>query len=182
MSKLYIAFVLLSIVAIVIIACILIGAGNAEETEALGAKEESVQLQMPEQKVYIDQQDVSMLARLIWIEARGVKTTDEKAAVVWCVLNRVDSDEYPDTVAAVISQKNQFADYDPDYPETEEDREIAEDVLNRWLAEKDGEEDVGRVLPKEYVFFAGDGYQNYYFSEWNGDDYWDWSLPSPYDN
>lgn len=123
-----------------------------------------------------------MLAKLIWGEARGVKTREEKAAVVWCVLNRVDSDEFPDTVVDVVCQKNQFVGYDPNYPETEEHKKIAEDVLKRWLAEKDGELDVGRVLPKEYTYFTGDGVRNYFVSEWRGDDYWDWSLPSPYDD
>ncbi len=35
--------------------------------------------------------DVEMLARLIWVEARGVKSKTEQAAVVWCVLNRLDN-------------------------------------------------------------------------------------------
>lgn len=197
----YIAFVsLLSIIALVVITGVLIGAGKAGGTEALGApaqdkpnktpmaftsasaSEGTEKAEEPESEVVVDPDEVSMLAKLIWGEARGVKTKEEKAAVVWCVLNRVDSDEFPDTVVDVVCQKNQFVGYDPNYPETEEHKKIAEDVLKRWLAEKDGELDVGRVLPKEYTYFTGDGVRNYFVSEWRGDDYWDWSLPSPYDD
>lgn len=49
-------------------------------------------------------------------------------------------------------------------------------------AEKNGETDVGRVLPKEYTFFIGDGFENHFTDEWKSTDYWDWSLPSPYEN
>lgn len=38
-----------------------------------------------------EQEEIEMLAKLIWGEARGVESTTEKAAVAWCVLNRVDS-------------------------------------------------------------------------------------------
>lgn len=36
--------------------------------------------------------DLEALARMVWGEARGCSTT-EQAAVVWCVLNRFDSDD-----------------------------------------------------------------------------------------
>ncbi len=36
-----------------------------------------------------------MIAKTIWGEARGTSMT-EKAAVAWCILNRVDSGEYWD--------------------------------------------------------------------------------------
>ena len=59
-----------------------------------------------------------------------------KAAVVWCVLNRVDAEGWPDTVAEVVTQPHQFAGYSPDYPATEEFKAIAADVLIRWEREK----------------------------------------------
>lgn len=129
-----------------------------------------------------EQEDVEMLAKLIWGEARGVKSTTEKAAVVWCVLNRVDAKGYPNSIEAVITQPHQFVGYDEDYPVTKEHRLIAEDVLCRWYAEKDGKTDIGRVLPKEYVYFTGDGCRNHFTSEWRSEDTWDWSLTSPYEN
>ena len=79
-----------------------------------------------------DETEVEMLARLIWGEARGIPSDMHKAAVVWCVLNRVDAEGWPDTVAEVVTQPHQFAGYSPDYPATEEFKAIAADVLIRW--------------------------------------------------
>ena len=42
-------------------------------------------------------------------------------------------------------------------------------------------EAAGRVLPKEYLFFGGDGTHNYFRTKWDGGTVWDWSLPSPYE-
>lgn len=129
-----------------------------------------------------DEAEVEMLARVLWGEARGVPSDMEKAAVVWCVLNRVDAAGWPDTVAGVITQKHQFAGYSPDYPATEELKEIAADVLTRWAREKAGESGTGRVLPAEYVFFTGDGERNYFRKEFDSEAYWDWSLQNPYNS
>lgn len=126
--------------------------------------------------------EVEMLARLIWGEARGVASDMEKAAVVWCVLNRVDADGWPDTVAEVVTQPFQFVGYSPDYPATEELKEIAADVLTRWEREKQEGGDAGRVLPAEYVFFTGDGERNYFRTEYRGGVYWEWTLNNPYDD
>lgn len=133
-------------------------------------------------EIEIVRADVEMLAKLIWGEARGVHSTEQKAAVVWCVLNRVDSPLYPDSIEAVVTQKYQFSGYDESYPLTDEFMEIAEDVLVRWHQEKAGAIDVGRVLPKEYLYFVGDGVLNYFSKEWKSQDHYDWSLPSPYEN
>lgn len=133
-------------------------------------------------EIEIVRADVEMLAKLIWGEARGVHSTEQKAAVVWCVLNRVDSPLYPDSIEAVVTQKYQFSGYDENYPLTDEFMEIAEDVLVRWYQEKAGVINVGRVLPKEYLYFVGDGVLNYFSKEWKSQDHYDWSLPSPYED
>lgn len=129
-----------------------------------------------------DEKEVEMLARMIWGEARGIASDMEKAACVWCVLNRVDNQDYPDTVAAVLEQPYQFAGYSPDYPATEEHKAIAADVLTRWMEERAGAADVGRILPAEYLFFTGDGKHNIFTDEWRGGATWDWSLENPYEN
>lgn len=133
-------------------------------------------------EIEITRADVEMLAKLIWGEARGIQSIEQKAAVVWCVLNRVDSPLYPDSIEAVVTQKYQFSGYDESYPLSDEFMKIAEDVLVRWHQEKAGAIDVGRVLPKEYLYFVGDGVLNYFSKEWKSQDHYDWSLPSPYEN
>lgn len=37
------------------------------------------------------------------------------------------------------------------------------------------------MLPREYLFFTGDGEHNHFRTEWDGGQVWDWSLQSPYE-
>ena len=119
-----------------------------------------------------------MLAQVVWGEARGIPDKTQQACVIWCVLNRVDHPAYPNTIEEVLTQPNQFHGYDMNFPATEELKELARDVLIRWNREKNGETDVGRCLPQEYLFFTGDGHQNY-FRDGNGNIY-TYYLPTPY--
>ena len=124
--------------------------------------------------------EVEALAKLIYGEAGIVPSTTEQAAVIWCVLNRVDDPRFPDTVLEVIEAPYQFSGYDPEYPVKEEFALLAADVLTRYRAERDGEENVGRVLPAEYCFFTGDGRRNHFTTEWKSTDCFGWTLESPY--
>lgn len=130
----------------------------------------------------INRTEVEMLARLAWGEARGCTTT-EQAAVMWCVLNRVDSNnpDFENTIAKVITQKHQFY-YSKDFPLEDKLVLLAEDVLCRWYKEKDTGEIDGRVLPQGYCWFLGDGYHNNFRNAYNSGTTWDWSLPSPYED
>ena len=82
---------------------------------------------------------------------------------------------------AVVTKPYQFHGYAADHPLLPELEELALDVIERWLDEKDGETEVGRVLPREYLFFTGDGEHNHFRTEWDGGQVWDWSLQSPYE-
>ena len=135
-------------------------------------------------KLYSDE-DAVALAKTLWGEARGVKDNGivsgdcQRAAVVWCVLNRYDAG-YADSIYEVITAKDQFHGYSADYPVEDDLLELAYDVLDRWNAEKHGETDVGRVLPAEYLWFGGDGEVNRFRDAWKGGNKWDWSMPDPY--
>lgn len=124
------------------------------------------------------EEDLIILAKIIYREARGMKITAHKAAVVWCVLNRVDAG-YGKTIKEVATQKYQFA-WNPNTPVREEFYELARDVVIRWLLEKRTIYDVGRVLPRNYLFFAQNGKLNRFRTGYRTKDYWDWSLKSPY--
>lgn len=106
--------------------------------------------------------EAEYIAKTVWGEARGC-TVAEQEQVIWCILNRVDSDiqYFPDDIIAVVTQPNQFHGYSPDHPVTEEHYTLALDVLERWEAEKRGEA-VQRNLGKDYVYFHGDGEHNYF--------------------
>ena len=135
-------------------------------------------------KLYSDE-DAIALAKTLWGEARGVKDngivsgTAQKAAVVWCVLNRYDAG-YEDSIYEVIVAKGQFAGYRANYPVEDDLLELAYDVLDRWNAEQHGETEVGRVLPAGYFWFGGDGTYNHFRNEYRTSERWDWSLGDPY--
>ena len=126
------------------------------------------------------EEDIDMIAQLIWAEARGVDSTMEQAAVAWCVLNRYDAG-YGFSISDVITSPSQFA-YRRGLPVLDKFRELAKDVLTRWLLEKQGIEDVGRVLPEDYLYFAGSHGANRFRTGYSSRTYWDWSLPDPYDD
>lgn len=79
----------------------------------------------------------------------------------------------------VVTYPNAFA-WVPDTPVEQEFLMLAADVCERWNLEKAGQAEVGRVLPKEYLYFTGDGELNHFTIEWKGTETWDWSLKSPY--
>ena len=144
-------------------------------------KEKESEIDIPNiEKKYKD--EIPYIARTVWGEARGCSET-EQAAVIWCILNRVDSSirYMPDNIIDVVTQKHQFLGYVETFPVTEEIRELVIDVLTRWEMEKAGVENVGRVLPPEYMWFHGDGRHNHFRDSYRGGNRWDWSLDSPYE-
>ena len=129
--------------------------------------------------VQIDTAEAELIAKCVWGEARGCSTT-EQAAVMWCILNRVDAGY--GTVTEVITAPYQFTGYRSGNPVDEEIYNLAVDVLTRWERGKTGQTDVGRVLPSDYLWFNGSGGHNWFRNEYKGGTYWDWSLDSPYED
>lgn len=122
------------------------------------------------------------LAKTVYGEARGCSVTDQ-AAVIWCILNRVDMDDKysPEEVIDVVTAPGQFHGYSRSNPVWDEHYDLALDVLRRWLSEKTGASETGRVLPAEYLYFAAKDGRNRFRDAYEGGRYWDWSLPSPYE-
>lgn len=121
-----------------------------------------------------------MLAKLIYNEARGVESKAQQAAVVWCVLNRLDNGSWGDTITDVVTYPAQFA-YWGETPVELEYLNLAGDVLSRWETEQAGEATVGRTLPREYLYFGAEGGVNWFRTEYDSfDGLWDWGLPDPY--
>lgn len=155
------------------------------QQEKLEAKQEAKAQQTPVEgssQVYmVTREEIETLAKIVYQEARGIKEDSHKAAVVWCILNRVDDGYWGDSIVEVATYPNAFA-WVPDTPVKEELVDLVVDVITRWNYEKQGLSDVGRTLPKEYLYFTGDGSYNHFTKEWGSTDYWDWSLPNPYNS
>lgn len=127
-------------------------------------------------------EEVTVLAKMLWGEAGGVASDTEKAAVIWCALNHVDAGYGNGSIVAAVTIPGHFVGYSEDNPVDESLKALCEDVLSRYFAEKQGQINVGRVLPQDYLYFSGDGYRNHFRNEYRGGSEWDWSLPSPYES
>ena len=112
----------------------------------------------PVYKMYFTDADVVAVAKMLYGESRGCSVSNQQKAV-WCVLNRVDDERYPDSIIEVLSQSGQFHGYSPNHPVWDELTAVAEDVLTRWSLEKQGVA-VSRELPKSYLYFTGTGREN----------------------
>ena len=110
----------------------------------------------------INEDDAVLLAKTLWGEYRNADDYKGCAAVCWCILNRVDDIRWGDSVKAVVTQPQQFHGYSESNPVDVELLAIARDVLARWQMERFCIGDVGRVLPREFVYFGGNGTTNRY--------------------
>lgn len=147
-------------------------------------EEEIVEEEIVEEPIVKPYDDVTVetLTNLLYGEARGIKELDKKSAVVWCVLNRYDNGKFGKTIVDVATAPNQFSGYvkNRTYKDMEcyeECKAMVIDVLDRYYTE----EQVGRTLPKDYLYFYGDGKQNHFTKEWRGKNYWNWSMENPYE-
>lgn len=137
----------------------------------------------------VTDEEIIMLAKTMYAESQvvywnndkwGVSYTARQAAVGWIALNRYDSGRFGDTLSEILSKPAQFA-YSSDTVATEHMLWLASDIVERWWAEQQGKTDVGRTIPADYLFFSGDGRENYFRKEYeNTGAVWDWSLPDPY--
>lgn len=149
-----------------------------EEATEITTQESSTEQQ--EYILYYTESDVVDIAKVLLRECGGVPSRTEQACVAWCVLNRVDC--YGSSIYEVLRAPNQFA-FNELADVTDELYWLAKDVLTRWNDEKNGVINSGRVLPKDYIYFHGDGVHNYFRNAFDGNyEIWDYSLESPYKN
>lgn len=155
----------------------LLSIGDANALETVMPTESATEI------MYYTEDEVVMVAKVLQRECGGLPSITEQACVAWTICNRVDSDKFNgDTVTEIVTARYQFA-YYYDTPVTDELYDLALDVLTRWNAERNGEVSVGRVLPKDYTYFTGDGVHNYFRNAYKGSySIWDYSLPSPYES
>lgn len=141
--------------------------------------------------ISVTYRELHTLGLTIYGEANG-QTKMEQAAVAWSILNRVDDTNNEGYACGrSLTYVITFPGYAPGHfhgywntkgmecPQYYLD--LAKDVVDRWALEHSGVEDVGRVLPKEYTYFAGKDGRNYFRTAYKTNEpRWDWSLPNPY--
>lgn len=126
---------------------------------------------------YYTENDVTMIAQVMYLEARGIKSKTEIACIGWVILNRYNAG-YANSISGVITAPNQFAWYAgaPTVSDYGYDlKALARDVLERWNREKNGETNVGRVLPSDYLWYAGRNGHNWFRNSYSGGSYWNYA-------
>ena len=153
-----------------------------KETDQTTVKDISSEVEVTEPVIEnpFTNEEINYIAKTVWGEARGLSKTHQ-SAVVWTILNRVDDGRFGKGVIGVVTAPSQFAGYRSSNPVDPEIRDLVVDVLDRYSQEKAGIKNVGRVLPKEYLYFRGNGKVNLFSKKWNSNNVWDWSLKSPYE-
>ena len=115
----------------------------------------------------------------IKIGDKVISTKCQQAATIWTALNRYDMGGFS-SIKAVIANPGAYYGYSEWNTVDDELLDLARDVLDRWNREKNGETDVGRVLPADYIYFHGDGTYNYFRNEFEGGTRWAWDYGDPY--
>ena len=146
------------LMAIATVYAVLTAAESVPEGVPPEVNTEGLCVHEPVYKMYYTDADVVAVAKMLYGESRGCSIDNQQKAV-WCVLNRVDDERYPDSIIEVLSQSGQFHGYSPNHPVWDELTTVAEDVLTRWSLEKQGVA-VNRELPKSYLYFTGTGREN----------------------
>ena len=91
--------------------------------------------------------EAEAMARVLYGMAR-YRSREAQEAICWCVLNRVESTLFPDSVEAVCSQPVQWMGYSAQNPVTQELYNVAYEVLQTW---KNGGI---RPMPQDYLYLS----------------------------
>lgn len=90
--------------------------------------------------------DAELLAKVLY----GVKdnSTDDLRTYCWCVFNRVDNPNYPNTLEDVVNQPSQWMRYSEDNPVIESLYDLAYSEIVKWQDESI------RPTSNEFVFMS----------------------------
>lgn len=107
-------------------------------------EEEKVEVECRYPDLELTQDDIELLARMVWVEAQG-EPEEGQQAVAEVVLNRLAADNFQDTLKGVIYAEGQFRStaFLEDAEPTQTQYEAVEQALSGPY-----------VLPKDVVFFA----------------------------
>lgn len=139
-----------------------------EKTEVVAEEETSAAEQAEPLHYDYTEEEIDMLAKLVYAEAGGC-SEDEQRLVVWTVFQRVDSRDWDfrnmNDIATTITAPNQFA-YFSNSPVFDNIRAICEEEISKW-ANFEKPPTVEPYAPSLlYYFYEGDGYHNWFRAEW----------------
>lgn len=128
----------------------------------------------------VSENDEIILAKMLYGEDRE-NPTYMRAAIIWCVFNRMDAGH--SSISEVVTHER-FPGYMSGNPVKRWAVELIWDVTIRYVLELNGFTSVGRVLPREYLYYEQPEGKRYHVfktgPKLSNSIHWDWSLPSPY--
>ena len=143
---------------ILIMFCVMMFTGGAihrPQTDVLGQFMEPVPAAEPvavaaAEPAETRRADAEEMARVVYGTAL-YNSTEAQRAVMWCIINRVESPLYPDTVVEVCQQPSQWMGYSADTPVIGQLYDLAVEVLEAW------ESGGARNLPEGCLWFDWNG-------------------------
>lgn len=172
---------------IILLSAFLIGNFNPIQAQAKSATGINIIPQLTQKhknqliRSVISASEEKRLAQTVYGEERHNGRKMEKAAVVWCVFNRIDDDDFGNSVQSVVTH-SQFHGWFRSQKHPKWAHDIVRDVALRYALEKLGYKNVGRVLPKSYLYFSSHKGHNRFRKLYRSHKYWNWSLKNPYEN
>ena len=124
----------------------------------------------------ITEKEETKLVQMLYGEER-THSFRERAAVIWHTFNRVDSPLEANSVNKDITHSH-YSGYLTSNPKKDWAIWIVRDVTWRYACEQLGYEDVGRVLPPDYLYMAMHKGHNRFRTKYRGGSYYDWNIPS----
>ena len=91
--------------------------------------------------------DCEAVARVLYGTALH-HSADAQKAVCWCILNRVESSLYPNTITEVCEQPSQWMGYSPENPIIASLYDVADEVISGW------EQGGYRAVSPDYLFLT----------------------------
>jgi len=120
---------------------------DLERQEAIRASMIASEQAKEQQALAAHKADCESVARVLYGTALH-HSADAQKAVVWCIINRVESSLYPDTIQEVCSQESQWMGYSVENPVIESLYSIADEVLSGW------EQGGYRAISPDYLFLT----------------------------
>ena len=108
---------------------------------------EVVEVLQPEYVIEVTPSEVDLMARVVMSES-SILSTEGKQAVAETIINRVLSDDYPDTVSEVVYQPNAYSTHWNGSPTAECYQAVRQALENP-------------VFPDSMIFICSEGYHSY---------------------
>lgn len=93
------------------------------------------------------EREAEYISKVVYGMGRNHSVNDQKA-IVWCILNRVESRGYPSTIAEVCQQPQQWIGYSDDNPVLTEIYDMVLPILKDW------HNNSHRPMDKSYVYLS----------------------------